>query len=67
MLHREGSTLFNKQLSEGRAKALVNYLLPRFPFSEELYKVEYGVENWEGLRKMLQGLTWQKRMEFFIL
>ena len=49
----EGSVLFNKQLSEGRAKALVNYLLPRFPFSEELYKVEYGGENWEGLRKMV--------------
>ena len=37
----------------GRAKALVNYLLPRFPFSKELYKVEYGGENWEGLRKMV--------------
>ena len=49
----EGSVLFNKQLSEGRAKALVNYLLPRFPFSKELYKVEYGGENWEGLRKMV--------------
>lgn len=49
----EGSTLFNKQLSEGRAKALVDYLLPRFPFSGKLYKVEYGGENWDGLRKMV--------------
>lgn len=49
----EGSFLFNRQLSEGRAKALVNYLLPRFSFSKELYKVEYGGENWDGLRKMV--------------
>ena len=45
----EGSVLFNKQLSEGRAKALVNYLLPRFPFSKELYKVEYGGVKVKGL------------------
>lgn len=49
----EGSTLFNKRLSEGRAKTLVDYLLPRFPFAEELYKVEYGGENWDGLRQMV--------------
>ena len=49
----EGSTLFNKRLSEGRAKALVDYLLPRFPFAKELYKVEYGGENWDGLRQMV--------------
>ena len=49
----EGSFLFNRQLSEGRAKALVNYLLPHFSFSKELYKVEYGGENWDGLRKMV--------------
>lgn len=49
----EGAFTFNKELSEGRAKALVDYLLPRFSFPKELYKVEYGGENWEGLRKMV--------------
>ena len=29
--------------------------------------MEYGGENQEGLRKMVAGLTWQKRMEFFII
>ena len=32
----EGSFIFNRQLSEGRAKALVHYLLPRFSFPEEM-------------------------------
>lgn len=49
----EGAFLFNRQLSEGRAKALVGYLLPRFSFPEGMYNVEYGGENWEGLRKMV--------------
>lgn len=49
----EGSFIFNRQLSEGRAKALVHYLLPRFSFPEEMYNVEYGGENWDGLRKMV--------------
>lgn len=49
----EGSILINKKLSEGRAKALVDYLLPRFPFPKNLYKIEYGGENWDGLRKMV--------------
>lgn len=59
----EGSSLFNKRLSEGRAKALVAYLLPRFPFPKELYKVEYGGENWEGLRKMVAESDMAEREE----
>ncbi|MBT9932335.1 DUF3868 domain-containing protein [Bacteroides ovatus] len=49
----EGSFTFNKKLSEGRAKALVSYLLSRFSFPEKMYTVEYGGENWVGLRKMV--------------
>lgn len=49
----EGSSSLNRQLSERRAQALVNYLFPRFSFSKELYKVEYGGENWLGLCKMV--------------
>ena len=48
-------------LSEGRAKALVNYLLPRFPF---LQRIIQGGIWWRKLGKdyvkWLQSLTWQK-------
>lgn len=51
----EGSLALNKKLSEGRADALVNYLMPRFDFSREYYKVIFGGENWEGLHKMVEA------------
>lgn len=51
----EGSLAFNRQLSEGRANALVNYLVPRFDFSREYYNVKFGGENWVGLRKMVEA------------
>lgn len=47
----EGTLKFNQYLSEGRANALVDYLLPRFEYPKSLYKVEFGGENWQGLRE----------------
>lgn len=51
----EGTIEGNKRLSEGRAKALVGYLTPRFDYSSELYKVVYGGENWDGLKQMVEA------------
>lgn len=45
----EGTLKFNKYLSEARAKALVDYLTPRFDYPKEMYHVEFGGENWDGL------------------
>lgn len=50
----EGGYAYNKYLSEGRAKALVNYLIPKFNFPEKLYQVHFGGENWTGLKEMVQ-------------
>lgn len=51
----EGTLAHNQWLSENRAKALVDYLLPRFDFSRDLYKVVFGGENWSGLREMVES------------
>lgn len=45
----EGTLKFNQSLSEGRANALVDYLLPQFDYPRQMYSVEFGGENWEGL------------------
>lgn len=50
----EGTLAGNKRLSEGRAKALTDYLLPRFDYAKEMYKVVYGGENWIGLREIVE-------------
>ncbi len=50
----EGTLAFNKTLSEGRAKALADYLLPRFDFPREMYHVEFGGENWDGLLQKVE-------------
>lgn len=50
----EGTIEVNKRLSEGRAKALVNYLSSRYDFPKNIYHVEFGGENWEGLVKLVK-------------
>ncbi|NDV80608.1 DUF3868 domain-containing protein [Bacteroides sp. 51] len=45
----EGSLANNKRLSEGRAKALRDYLASRYDFSSEYYNIVFGGENWDGL------------------
>lgn len=50
----EGTIAGNQQLSEGRAKALVGYLLPQFNYPRNIYNVKFGGENWEGLKKCVE-------------
>lgn len=49
----EGTLKFNKYLSETRAKALMEYLIPRFDFPRDMYHVQFGGENWQGLEEMV--------------
>ena len=51
----EGSLAMNERLSEGRAKALRDYLQSRYPaIPGSLYSVRFGGENWDDLVKALQ-------------
>lgn len=51
----EGSLVTNKRLSEGRANALKNHLATRYDFPKDMYSIEFGGENWDGLIKALQA------------
>lgn len=50
----EGTLAGNKRLSEGRAEALRNYLALLYSFPLDIYHVEFGGENWDGLQKKLE-------------
>lgn len=52
----EGTLAFNKRLSEGRAMALRNYLASRYDFPRNIYSIQFGGENWDGLVKALQSM-----------
>lgn len=45
----EGSLANNKRLSEGRAKALRDYLSSAYNFPQKYYNIVFGGENWDGL------------------
>lgn len=59
----EGTLKFNQYLSENRAKALVDYLLPRFDYPKQMYRVEFGGENWQGLLAVVKASEMQYRDE----
>lgn len=50
----EGLLSNNQRLSEGRAKALTDYLASRFDYPRSLYKVAFGGENWDGLKECVE-------------
>lgn len=52
----EGSLEGNKRLSEGRAKALRDYLAGQYEFPRGLYHIVFGGENWKGLAQALDSL-----------
>lgn len=52
----EGSLAMNERLSEGRAKALRDYLQSRYPaIPGSLYSIRFGGENWDDLVKAVQA------------
>ena len=51
----EGSLAMNERLSEGRAKALRDYLQSRYPaIPGSLYSIRFGGENWDDLVEAVQ-------------
>ena len=51
----EGSLAMNERLSEGRAKALRDYLQSRYPaIPGSLYSIRFGGANWDDLVKAVQ-------------
>lgn len=59
----EGTLINNQRLAEGRAKALVNYLIQRFDYPRNLYKVTFGGENWGGLKECVEASQMPYRKE----
>ncbi|MCD8135103.1 MAG: DUF3868 domain-containing protein [Parabacteroides gordonii] len=51
----EGSVASNHRLSEGRAAALKNYLVPRLHTPSLPIRSESGGEDWEGVIELLPG------------
>ena len=50
----EGTLKFNTKLGEGRANSLREYILEQLPqLTEEQFNIINGIENWDGLRKMV--------------
>ncbi|MCD7900787.1 MAG: DUF3868 domain-containing protein [Bacteroides sp.] len=53
----EGGIAHNENLSKGRAESFRSYLQSRANFPSNIYEVEYGGENWQGLEKALEEST----------
>ncbi len=51
----EGPVSLNERLSRGRANALRDYLAAEISFPGDIYHIEYGGENWGGLRYMVEN------------
>lgn len=64
----EGGLSLNETLSERRANALVDYLVPRFDYPRSRYHIEFGGENWAGLfERVAQSHMPYKEMVLSIL
>lgn len=62
----EGGREFNNWLGKNRAQALVDYIIenrPQYDLSEEDFTIRNGMENWAGLRKLLQESSEEYRDE----
>ncbi len=60
----EGGVALNTRLGEGRAKALKAYIREQMPeLRDEDFRLINGVENWDGLRRMVAGADMEYRDE----
>lgn len=61
----EGRYERNKWLSENRAKAMCDYIMEQYDMTEDMFAVEFGGENWDGLVQILDtavNFPWRDRM-----
>ncbi|MDL2319983.1 OmpA family protein [Alistipes sp. OttesenSCG-928-B03] len=60
----EGSLAFNTKLAAGRAEAVKSFLQTRMSgANDHLFEVHNGREDWDGLRKLVQGSSMEYRSE----
>lgn len=59
----EGSSAVNQMLSVKRAEALVDYMLPQYPYARSVYVTQFGGENWEGLRQSVEVSSMAQKQE----
>lgn len=51
----EGSYRSNSRLAQGRTEALKRYVMARYGFVDTLVTADFVPENWEGLRRCVEG------------
>lgn len=59
----EGGIAHNEDLSKGRAEAFKNYLAGKLDFPSSAYTVEYGGENWDGLKEAVTASNMEDKDE----
>ncbi|MGV8090939.1 MAG: DUF3868 domain-containing protein [Mangrovibacterium sp.] len=59
----EGTMENNKRLSEERAKSLRDYLVTQYDFTESLYQIKFGGENWNGLVRLVDNSDMEYKNE----
>lgn len=59
----EGSVVHNEWLACERAKALKEYLAKRISFPSDVYHVQSGEENWDGLFELVEMSTLKDRRD----
>ena len=57
----EGPYLLNVQLASGRVRSLKQYLMDTFGLEDDVISADYEAEDWEGLRKYIEGSTLPER------
>lgn len=53
----EGSYANNERLAKGRSEALKNYVMKEYALDASMFKVDYTVEDWAGLRAYVEKST----------
>jgi outer membrane protein OmpA-like peptidoglycan-associated protein len=53
----EGSYANNERLAKGRVEALKQYINKLYDFDPQIVQTEYEPEDWDGLRKYVEGST----------
>ncbi|MDE6324217.1 MAG: DUF3575 domain-containing protein [Paramuribaculum sp.] len=51
----EGSYMFNRNLSDGRAKSMISWLADRLSFPDSIATISNTVRNWTGLRSAVSA------------
>ncbi len=50
----EGSYANNERLAKGRSEALKNYVMKEYALDASIFKIDYTVEDWAGLRAYVE-------------